>query len=101
MGIGTELASAAQKPLLRDFLSEYLAELERYGGSGAEYPYFDAYWLEAENRWPYIILRDGECIGFAFVNTWSASGKGTDFSIAEFYIVPQARDQGAGRDAAT
>ncbi|MCQ1767699.1 GNAT family N-acetyltransferase [Neorhizobium galegae] len=101
MDIAIELASAAHKPLLRDLLSEYLAESEGYGGSGPDYPYFDAYWLEPEGRWPYLIQRNGECIGFAFVNTWSASGRGTDFSIAEFYIVPQARRHGAGRGAAT
>lgn len=101
MSIGIELASTAHKPLLRSLLSDCLAEFEKYGGSGADYPYFDAYWQEAENRWPYLLRRDGECIGFALVNTWSPSGRGTDFSIAEFYIVPRARGHGAGRDAAT
>ncbi|MBP1843506.1 putative acetyltransferase [Rhizobium petrolearium] len=101
MDIGIELASAAQKPLLRDLLSQYLAEFERYGGSAPDYPYFDAYWQETESRWPYLIRRDSECIGLAFVNTWSPSGQGTDFSIAEFYIVPDARRHGAGRAAAT
>jgi predicted acetyltransferase len=101
MGICIELASAAHKPLLKGLLSECLAEFEQYGGSGADYLYFEAYWQEPESRWPYLVRRDGECIGFAFVNTWSPSGRGTDFSIAEFYIVAQARGQGAGRDAAT
>ncbi|WP_158693532.1 GNAT family N-acetyltransferase [Neorhizobium alkalisoli] len=92
-----ELASATRKPLLRGFLSEYLAE----GGSGSDYPYFEAYWEEVESRWPYLILQDGHPVGFTFVNTWSASGRGTDFSIAEFYIVPNARRDGIGRGAAT
>jgi predicted acetyltransferase len=92
-----ELASATHKPLLRGLLSEYLAE----GGSPSDYPYFDAYWEEVESRWPYLILRDDRPIGFTFVNTWSASGKGADFSIAEFYIIPNARRYGIGRDAAT
>ncbi|EUB94944.1 hypothetical protein PMI07_002722 [Rhizobium sp. CF080] len=100
MGICIELASAAHKPLLKGLLSECLAEFERYGGSGADDPYFEAYWQEPESRWPYLVRRGGECIGFAFVNTWSPSGRGTDFAIAEFYIVPGARGLGAGRDAA-
>lgn len=92
-----ELASATHKPLLRELLCDYLAE----SGSDSDYPYFDAYWEEVESRWPYLILQDDHPMGFAFVNTWSASGKGTDFSIAEFYIIPNARRYGIGRDAAT
>jgi len=43
----------------------------------------------------------GQPCGFALVNRWSASGLGTDFSIAEFYIAPAARRSGVGREAAS
>lgn len=81
---------------IRRLLSEYLAELSAYGDVDKSYPYFGAYWNEGETRWPYLILGDGEFIGFAFVNTVSPSGRGTDFSMAEFYIEPFARTRGYG-----
>jgi len=98
--IELEPALATHKPLLRELLSDYLTEFMQYGGSGTDYPYFDAYWEQHDNRWPVLICRDGRCVGFAFVNTWSPSGRGTDFAIAEFYVVPEARGRGVGFEAA-
>jgi predicted acetyltransferase len=93
-------ALATHKPLLRGLLSDYLTEFEQYGGSGPDYPYFDTFWQEPNNRWPVLICLEGKCGGFAFVNTWSPSGRGTDFAIAEFYVVPGARRSGIGLQAA-
>jgi len=98
--IELEPALAAHKPYLRSLLSDYLVEFEQYGGSGPDYPYFDAYWEQPDHRWPILIQLEGRCVGFAFVNTWSPSGKGTDFAIAEFYVVPDARRHGVGLEAA-
>lgn len=81
-------------------LGEYLAELSVYGDVDHAYPYFDAYWTGSDCRWPYFILGDGAIIGFAFVNTISPSGRGTDFSMAEFYVQPHARGSGYGLAAA-
>lgn len=100
MRIELEPALAKHKSHLRKLLSDYLIEFEQYGGSGPDYPYFDAYWEQPDHRWPLLILRDGHCVGFAFVNTWSPSGRGTDFAIAEFYVVPEARGHGVGLEAA-
>jgi predicted acetyltransferase len=86
------------KPHLRNLLSDYLLELSRY--DEVDLNYLDAYWEEIESRWPYLIERNDQCVGFTFVDKWSPSGRGTDFSMAEFYIVPDARPHGVGRDAA-
>ncbi|MBW6420408.1 GNAT family N-acetyltransferase [Rhizobium sp. XQZ8] len=100
MRIELEPALAAHLPLLRSLLSDCLTEFEKYGGSGPDYPYFDAYWEQPDHRWPYLIRLDDRYAGFAFVNTWSPSGRGTDFAIAEFYVVPDARGRGVGFEAA-
>ncbi|WP_052675381.1 GNAT family N-acetyltransferase [Agrobacterium arsenijevicii] len=91
-------ASEAKKPELRDMLSDYLRELSQYGDVDREYPFFDCYWTD-DDRWPYLIVQDENTVGFALVNTWSPSGKGTDFAIAEFYVLPEFRSAGVGRQA--
>lgn len=99
-GIVVRLATRAEKPVLAAMLSAYLAELGQYGEVDAGYPYFDAYWQEPESRWPYLVTLDGEPCGFALVNRWSVSGLGMDFSVAEFYVAPDARRGGVGCEAA-
>lgn len=87
------------KPLLKSLLDEYLAEMAG-GGAVEPYGYFDCYWTETEARWPYLIDLEGTWAGFVLVNTWSPSGRGTDFAIAEFYVRPEFRRLGIGRAAA-
>ena len=77
---------------VRPFLEAHLNELSVYGAVDKAYPYFDAYWQEAEQRWPYFIQCDEVCIGFAFVRR-DPSGV---WSIAEFYIAPAYHGRGAG-----
>ena len=100
MTVDVKLASTEHKPHLKSLLTEYLSELSGYGEVDYAYPYFEAYWEEVETRWPYLVLRADQCVGFAFVNKWSPSGRGTDYSMAEFYIIPDARGCAIGRDAA-
>jgi predicted acetyltransferase len=99
MPLEVKVASVEERPILRSHLDEYLSELRKYGDVGIGYPYFDGYWRD-QSRWPYSICEGGQLVGFAFVNGVSLSGKATDFSLAEFYIVPKARGRGIGRDAA-
>ncbi len=100
MSSNIKLALEEEKPQLRNLLGEYLSELSKYGEVDVAYPYFDTYWDEGEQRWPYLIQESHQRVGFALVNSWSPSGRGTDFSMAEFYIVPDARGHGIGRNAA-
>ncbi len=94
MPIDIIIASEADQPLLRNWLSAYLREL----GADDDYPYFDAYWQDGEPRWPYLIRDADEPIGFAFVR--APGDEGVDFSRAEFYIVHAARRAGRGVSAA-
>jgi predicted acetyltransferase len=98
MSISLRLATEAEKPQLRLMLSVYLEELSQYGDVNLEYPFLDSYWTD-EDRWPYIIEKDGIAAGFALLHTWSQSKRGTDFAVAEFYVLPQFRGSGVGQRA--
>ncbi|HUZ14230.1 MAG TPA: GNAT family N-acetyltransferase [Caulobacteraceae bacterium] len=95
----------ADKPALKAMLDPYLvehadvADPERRYGDPARYPYFDVYWTEPE-RTPLWILAEGERVGFVLVNAHSPSGRGTDRTIAEFFVLPAWRRRGAGAAAA-
>ncbi len=83
MQLSVTLAQSDKKPLFRVLLQEYLAELSQFSEVDQDYHYFDSYWDDTQ-RWPYLIEIDDQLAGFAFVNSWSPSGQGTDFAIAEF-----------------
>lgn len=93
-----DLAPAEDKLIMRRLVDAYATEMAAYG-EGEPLRYFEAYWRDA-SRWPYLIQRDAAVVGFVWVNTWSPSGRGTDFAVAEFYVAPEARRSGVGRDAA-
>ena len=91
-------AQISDKPILKVMLEAYLSELSTFGEVGDEYPHFNAYWQEPDVRWPYLFL-DGEVpVGFALVRAPEEAG--VDFSMAEFSIVPGARQHGYGRKMA-
>lgn len=93
-------AKISEKPVFRRLLDAYISEFEQYIGPQSDYPYFDVYWSEPNKRWPYFIQDQGRVVGFVMVNIWPASGKETDFSMAEFYIIPTARRCNIGQRAA-
>lgn len=89
-----------EKAQLRVLLTSCLRELSQYGETNFEYPYFSSYWND-EHRWPYFIENGENVVGFVLVNTCSPSQKGTDFGLAEFYILPDFRGKGIGKRAFT
>jgi predicted acetyltransferase len=93
------IAEISAKPVLRAQMRNYLDELSGPGAGDEAFQHFEAYWTDPD-RWPYAIEARGDVVGFALVNRWSPSGRGTDFSIAEFFIEPQARRRGYGLSAA-
>ena len=99
MAIEIIIAEETARPVLRSLLSDYLTELGAYGEIDPEYRYFEAYWQEGSLRWPYFIQCHSRLIGFAFVR--SARDLQVDFSMAEFFILPEARGNGCGIAAAT
>ncbi|RYZ88523.1 MAG: GNAT family N-acetyltransferase [Proteobacteria bacterium] len=98
MEIKLHLASEAEKTQVWEMLSTYLDELSQYGEVDREYRFFDIYWVDRA-RWSYIIATGKRTAGFALVNTWSPSGNGTDFAVAEFYVLPEFRGTGVGERA--
>lgn len=100
MNLNVKLALREEKPQLTNLLAECLSVLKKYSDVDVAYPYFETYWDRGERRWPYLIRESHQPVGFAFVNSWSPSGRRTNFSMAEFYIVPDARRHGIGHDAA-
>lgn len=63
------------------------------------YDHLDAYWHDPGRE--ALLLRLGpDLAGFALINTWSASGRGTDKAIAEFFVLRKYRRIGVGRRAA-
>jgi predicted acetyltransferase len=87
-----------EKSQLFAMLQRCLAELSKFGEVDLSYPYFDSYWQDVD-RWPYLIFCNRQLAGFALVNSWSPSGLGTDFAMAEFYVAPAFRRQKLGRGA--
>jgi predicted acetyltransferase len=105
MGSGVTSRAAIRQALIRDkpvmnaLLQNHMQEMRAFGPVQDPYPYFDVYWTEP-TRWPYLIEVGGEPIGFAMVNRWSPSGRGTDHAVAEFYVAAAHRRQGHGIGAA-
>ncbi|EIC83580.1 GNAT family N-acetyltransferase [Serratia sp. M24T3] len=100
MVIDLQPVSLADKNTLRSMFSPYLKELFHSEDMEEDDPFFDRYWID-EDRWPYFIIKDKTIAGFALINTWSPSGKGTDYSVAEFYVLPEHRAGGIGKHAFT
>lgn len=90
----------AEKAQLWVFLSSYLQELSQYGEVDLKYPFYSRYWTD-DVRWPYFIENGEDIVGFVLLNDWSPSQKGTDFGLAEFYILPEFRALGIGKRAFT
>ena len=94
-------ALQTDKPALRKMLNAYPVELSQYAPTDLQYPYLDTYWQPDQARWPYLVQIENQTVGFVLVNTWSPSGLGTKFAMAEFYIIPEARQNGLGQIAAS
>ena len=92
---------AEEKETLRNLLEKYMFEFSQWDGQemGADgmygYQWLDLYWKEP-NRWAYFALVDGRIAGFALVCTWPELERKTDFSLAEFCVVPKYRRAGVG-----
>jgi predicted acetyltransferase len=84
-----------EKPLLWARLQDYIRELMPYDGGPIpadgvfRYPYFDAYWQEPEQRWPFWGAVDGRRAAFALVRRGEER-----FEMAEFYSFPEFRRSG-------
>jgi len=60
------------------------------------YPYLDAYFSEP-GRYPFLIWHKGKVAGFALIR--GPVSTGLAWQVAEFYVVPDSRRLGIGREA--
>jgi predicted acetyltransferase len=99
-----KLAQIEDKETIFSLLQPYLKELSLYPDEQIDgldekgiyhYPYLDAYWIEIE-RFPYLLICNGEIGGFALVRK-----EGAHWEMTEFYIKPEFRCHGLGTECAT
>lgn len=60
----------------------------------------DIWWKDKEQRFPYIIYRDKEPIGFCLVACPTKPDEDIDNYLVEFFIAKKHRNQGIGREIA-
>lgn len=87
------VASEQEKPALARAYSAYMAELVPLEHQQTPDPYFDTYWQEPGDRFPYLFGDDAAC-GFAFVRR--PEEPDLDFEMAEFCVYPDGRRHGIG-----
>jgi predicted acetyltransferase len=106
MDLEVTIAPAESKQVIKNLMQFYKYDFSEFidcnpeeDGLFAAYPDLENYWNEKNNKFPYIIKKDGQYIGFALVS-YIESGERNYFSIAEFFIMRKNRRKGVGRDVA-
>lgn len=105
------LVGEYEKRKLWKLLQAYLGELAPYYGEtpGPQgqyaYPYFGSYFVEDPARYA-LFIEDQETggretlpAGFLLVNDHSATAEPVDYAVAEFYVRPELRRRGFGKEA--
>ncbi len=105
MTIQVDLVPIGEKEVLKNLLEKYDYEFSQYDNRDVGplglygYDYLDHYWVE-ENRWPFFIKVDGKLAGFMMVNDYPEVVKGTQYTMAEFFVMYKYRSRGVGKVAA-
>lgn len=86
----------AKKDILWRYVQFYLYEHATFAGKKPvngvfEYPWFDAYWLEPAQRWPFWARMDDDIAALALVRLNAEDGW---YELAEFFVVNRYRGQG-------
>jgi len=94
------------RAVYRDYLSELSTSKSGLFPALGEWPAredeFLAGWFNDPSAHPFVILADGQRVGFALVARPPEFPRRTaDFRMAEFFVVDQARRRGVGAGAAT
>jgi predicted acetyltransferase len=103
--VATELveAKAEDAGVIAALLDDYLREIARYrdvsmgATDAANYPYLTAYWSEP-GRHPFLVRHNGAFVGFVLARGPASLGRPRS-QVAEFYIAPESRRLGVGREA--
>jgi predicted acetyltransferase len=84
------LIDISEKEILLSYLKTYLLEIEQ----DTDYAYLDSYWTD-KNRIPLKLTNGKNLLGFALINDYTITPTNT-IALAEFYILPEYRNQGLG-----
>ncbi|MEB3294282.1 MAG: GNAT family N-acetyltransferase [Synechococcales bacterium] len=97
-------ATRLEKPIVRQLMELYQHDFSEFEDRDLDeqgyfgYAYLDSYWIEAD-RHPFLIRASSKLAGFVFVNSYTYI-PGSEYSIAEFFILRKYRRQGIGRAVA-
>lgn len=97
-------ASITDKPIIQQMMELYQydfsefenTDLNEHGYFG--YQYLDYYWVESD-RYPFLVKVNGKLAGFVLVNQYTYL-PGSQYSVAEFFILRKYRQRGVGRQVA-
>ena len=98
--------SLEYKGVIKNLMQFYIYDFTEYvsydvGADGLfeAYPDLESYFEEENQKFAYIIKKDGRYIGFVLVKSINSEDK-TYFSIAEFFIMKKYRRKGVGKAVA-
>ena len=99
--------SREDKTLIQHLMQLYIYDFSEYIGYDVEadglfaaYPSLDEYWEQKDQRFSYIIEKDGKHAGFVLVK-FTETTERNYFSIAEFFVMKKYRRTGIGSSVAT
>lgn len=106
MELRIELVPNERKHVISRLMQFYLYDFTRYldfdldkDGVFPSYPGLEAYWNSGNNKFPYVILADGNLAGFALVDRMLRNPEG-QFYMTEFFVMQKYRRTGVGTWAA-
>jgi len=79
--------------------SEFIESDVKEDGLFDAYPNLEKYWEEKNHRFPYLIKKEENYIGFVLVRLIESKER-SHFSIAEFFIMRKYRRRGIGKTVA-
>lgn len=106
MELGIELVLKERRHIISKLMQFYLYDFTRYldldvdkEANFPSYPGLEAYWSSGNNKYPYLILADGNYAGFALVDRLLRNSEG-EFYMTEFFVMQKYRRSGVGTWAA-
>ncbi|OPG95869.1 GNAT family N-acetyltransferase [Chryseobacterium mucoviscidosis] len=107
MNIKIELVPRERSQVIRHLMQFYLYDFTKYlnidvdsNGIFPEYPGLDAFWLEEDRKFPFLITSDAAPAGFALVERCEPGSKDNDYYLTEFFVMQKYRRSGVGTRAA-
>lgn len=103
MEVDVRPALPGDKPVIRRLLQLYFHDASEFTGGDVDahgeyhYRYLDHYWApdQQSERFPFLLIVDGQVAGFAFVRIVDGTN-----TMAEFFVLRKYRRQAVGRTAA-